>query len=121
VHVTRVSYRQLSMSTKPGEKTFPRPKWISAKDLPEEELCPDCFKAVGSRNRYKLVCYLGKQKKGVAVGELTKLMGLTQPTITHHLNALRSVDAVSYEGRGRERLYSLNRSAHCFEECRIPF
>jgi DNA-binding transcriptional ArsR family regulator len=46
---------------------------------------------------------------------------LKQPTVTHHLNVLRSVGAVTCEESGRERIYTLNRSAHCFEECHIPY
>lgn len=106
-------------ATKP--RTYTRPSWVPKGVVEEEELCPDCFKVVGSKSRYSLVCTLGKNQKGLTVGELTKTLKLTQPTITHHLNTLRSVDAVSYEDRGRERIYRLNRSAHCFEECQIPF
>lgn len=101
--------------------THRRPSWIAAEDLPEEELCPECFKAVGSRNRYRLVCYLGKHPEGLPVVALTEYLDLRQPTVTHHLNVLRSVDAVASEDSGRERIYRLNRDAHCFKECRIPY
>lgn len=87
----------------------------------ETELCPDCFKVVGVQSRYKLVCLLGKSKDGITVGKLTEELGLKQPTITHHLNILKSVNAVDVEDRGRERVYTLKRDAHCFEECKIPF
>lgn len=106
---------------KAREKTRLRPAWISTEDVPEEELCPDCFKAVGSRNRYRLVCHLGKHPRGLTVTALTRYLKLQQPTVTHHLNALRSVEAVLYEENGRERIYRLNRGAHCFTECRIPY
>lgn len=109
---------------KPGDKTpttYPRPEWVPQTVSSEEELCPDCFKVVGERSRYKLVCMLGKTKVGMTVGELTKLMNLKQPTITHHLQTLQSVQAVECEQRGRERIYKLNRTAHCFEECNIPY
>lgn len=106
------------VGNKTKEKTYPRPSWVASG---EEELCPDCFKVVGSKSRYQLVCLLGKKKSGMTVTELTAQLELQQPTITHHLNTLRSVDAVSYEERGRERIYTLNRSAHCFEECQIPY
>ena len=99
-------------------KTYKRPKWVKSG---EEELCPDCFKVVGDRSRYNLVCMLGKSKEGMTVTELTKEIELKQPTVTHHLNVLRSVDAVHSEDRGRERIYTLNRDAHCFEDCKIPF
>lgn len=102
-------------------RTYARPSWVPQNVSNEEELCPDCFKVVGSKSRYLLVCTLGKNQTGLTVGSLTKTLKLTQPTVTHHLNALRSVDAVSVEDRGRERIYRLNRAAHCFEECKIPF
>jgi DNA-binding transcriptional ArsR family regulator len=102
-------------------KTHKRPVWVKPSSASEDELCPDCFKVVGVQSRYKLVCLLGKSKEGSTVGSLTKELGLTQPTITHHLNVLRSVDAVAVEDQGRERRYTLNREAHCFEECQIPY
>lgn len=99
-------------------RTYKRPSWVVSG---EEELCPDCFKVVGERSRYNLVCMLGKTKEGMTVGEMTERSKLRQPTVTHHLNALRSVNAVASEERGRERVYTLNRDAHCFEECKIPY
>lgn len=102
-------------------KTYPRPGWVKPSVLSDEELCPDCFKVVGVQSRYKLVCILGKEKTGATVGDLTERLGLKQPTVTHHLNILRSVNAVAVEEKGRERVYSLNRKAHCFEECQIPY
>jgi len=95
-----------------------RPEWVASG---EDELCPTCFKAVGVQSRYKLICTLGKNKDGATVTALTDELGLRQPTVTHHLNVLKSIDAVHVEERGRERVYTLNRKAHCFEECRIPY
>lgn len=100
------------------EKTHKRPSWVKSG---EEELCPECFKAVGDKNRYKLICLLGRSPEGLNVTEMTRQLKLTQPTVTHHLNTLREVDAVRREEAGRERIYRLNRSAHCFEDCQIPF
>ncbi len=100
------------------EKTYRRPPWVKSG---EEELCCDCFKVVGDRNRYKLVCMLGKKPSGMNVKRLTEELRLKQPTVTHHLNVLRSVGAVESVDSGRERTYKLNRGAHCFEECKIPY
>ncbi|MDP4020769.1 MAG: metalloregulator ArsR/SmtB family transcription factor [Candidatus Adlerbacteria bacterium] len=100
------------------EKTYKRPSWVKSG---EEELCSDCFKVVGDRNRYRLVCLLGKETQGMNVKRLTEEIRLTQPTVTHHLNVLRSVQAVESVVAGRERIYKLNRDAHCFEECKIPY
>jgi DNA-binding transcriptional ArsR family regulator len=99
----------------------PRPKWVPKTISSEENLCPDCFKVVGVHSRYKLVCLLGKSKNGMTVSALTERLGLRQPTITHHLQTLKSVDAVSCTKTGREQVYTLNRGAHCFEECKIPY
>jgi hypothetical protein len=101
--------------------THPRPNWVPASSISEEELCPDCFKVVGERSRYNLVCMLGKAKNGMTVSELTDKMKLRQPTVTHHLQVLQSVNAVESESQGRNRIYSLNRNAHCFEDCKIPY
>jgi len=87
----------------------------------EEELCPECFKVVGSPSRYKLVCFLGRKNEGATVTEITEKLKLTQPTISHHLSVLKTINAVTCEERGKERVYRLNENAHCFEECKIPF
>lgn len=100
------------------EGVYKRPSWVESG---EDMLCPDCFKVVGERSRYNLVCMLGKSKTGMTVTELTEKMHLRQPTITHHLQVLKSVDAVQSVERGRQRVYSLNRDAHCFEDCKIPY
>src|SRR3990167_11489338 len=100
-------HRQSSMNqhkvgtsrSKARERTYKRPSWVKSG---EERLCPECFKAVGERSRYKLICMLGKELEGMTVGALTKELKLTQPTVTHHLNTLRSVDAVMSVERGRE-------------------
>ena len=110
-----------STKAKQTSQTYPRPKWVPETVSQEEELCPDCFKVVGERSRYKLVCMLGKTEAGMTVGELTDKMNLRQPTVTHHLQVLQSVHAVESESHGREKVYKLNRKAHCFEECNIPY
>jgi len=112
------------MATKRIEETeerYPIPDWIDASPMSEDSLCPDCFKAVGDKGRYKLICELGKNPDGLTVGVMTDLLKLTQPTVTHHLSVLKSVDAVQVLSKGRERVYTLNRDAHCFQECKIPY
>ena len=103
------------------EQTYPTPSWVPMAVTGEKELCPDCFKVVGERSRYNLVCTLGQAKEGMTVGELTDTMNLKQPTITHHLQVLESVNAVKSKSEGRTKIYKLNRSAHCFEDCKIPY
>ncbi len=99
----------------------PRPVWVKHTVTSEQELCPDCFRVVGVESRYKVVCLLGKVVAGATVGAITEALGLKQPTVTHHLNVLKRVGAVKAEERGRERIYTLCRDAHCFDECKIPY
>jgi len=116
--VLGIKSREAKLRVSGAQKTYKRPAWVTSG---EEELCVECFKVVGDRSRYSLVCMLGKAKDGMTVGELTEKMRLRQPTVTHHLQVLSSVDAVTVEPRGRERVYRLNRGAHCFDECKIPY
>lgn len=113
--------QQTVKENKSQKKTYSIPSWVPASSISEEELCPDCFKVVGERSRYNLVCLLGKSKNGQTVTELTNKMSLKQPTITHHLKMLQSVNAVHAKVSGREKYFTLNRSAHCFEDCKIPY
>lgn len=46
--------------------------------------------------------------EGKVVSELVEAVGVSQPTVSEHLAALRSVGLVSCSKRGRERLYRLN-------------
>ena len=116
----KVGIRDAKSKVRGGQeaRTYKRPSWVKSG---EEELCSDCFKVVGDRSRYKLVCMLGKKPSGMNVSELTEELKLKQPTVTHHLNILRSVNAVGSTDRGRERVYTLNGDAHCFDECKIPY
>lgn len=111
----------MKTATKSRQKTYKRPAWVKQSVISEEELCPDCFKVVGTKSRYSLVCLLGKAEDGLTVSAITKRLKLKQPTVTHHLNVLKSVHAVEATESGRERIYRLNRDAHCFEECKIPY
>lgn len=104
-------HRQSSMNSKKMGK----------KEINIEELCPDCFKVVAVSVRYKIVYLLAEKRVGLTVQQITDIVKLKQPTVTHHLNILKSVNAVFFEDRGRERVYTINRDAHCFEECNIPF
>lgn len=82
-------------------------------------ICPECFKVTGSRSRYS-ICRILARRGEVAVSDLARTVGLRQPTVTHHLRALRSVGAVGVRSVGRFHYYLLNRGAHCFRKCKIP-
>ena len=92
--------------TKNQQKTYKRPSWVPQTVSSEKELCPECFKVVGEKSRYNLVCVLGKAKTGMTVKELTATMKLTQPTISHHLQVLQSVDAIKFENEGTKKYFN---------------
>lgn len=50
-----------------------------------------------------------------SVGELAKAVGVTQPTVSHHLAFLREAGLVEARPRGRQTFYTLNqeRVAEC--------
>jgi DNA-binding transcriptional ArsR family regulator len=103
------------------QATYPRPAWVPEGVMSEKELCPECFTVVGEKSRYRLVCLLGKMEDGLTVSKMTEALNLKQPTVTHHLQILSSLKAIKGVRNGREHIYKLNRKAHCFEECKIPY
>ena len=63
-------------------------------------------KAIADESRQaimKLCCC-----RELCVSEIVEQVGLTQPTVSHHLAILREAGLVNVERRGREIYYSLN-------------
>jgi ArsR family transcriptional regulator, arsenate/arsenite/antimonite-responsive transcriptional repressor len=44
----------------------------------------------------------------LTVGQIAEQIGVSQPTVSHHLAILRDADLVSVDKQGRESFYSLN-------------
>ena len=74
----------------------------------EQKLLLECFKALADESRFSLIGYLGQGERNV--GEFADLLGLTEPTVSHHLKKLRTVGLVTLRTAGNQRFYSLNRS-----------
>ena|SRR5829696_1056088 len=51
----------------------------------------------------------------VSVGELVQQIGVSQPTVSHHLAVLREADLVQARHEGKQTFYTLdqNRVAYC--------
>jgi predicted transcriptional regulator len=64
------------------------------------------FKALADENRLKVAILLSQRKYNV--GELAEVLGLTAPTISHHLGKLREVGLVNLETAGNTHNYKLN-------------
>jgi len=63
-------------------------------------------RAVSNAPRYRIIEALLKGEK--TVGELTKIVKLTQPAVSQHLKTLKSSNLVSDERRGQEVYYSVD-------------
>jgi DNA-binding transcriptional ArsR family regulator len=63
------------------------------------------FSALGDETRIKIVKLLSEGEQNV--DDLTRLLGVSQPTISHHLRVLRESGLVQSEKRGRSIYYSL--------------
>jgi DNA-binding transcriptional ArsR family regulator len=66
----------------------------------------DFFKALGNESRLKLLGILAQRE--CSVEELAALLHLKEPTVSHHLAKLKSVDLVSHTPQGNTHLYRLN-------------
>lgn len=66
-------------------------------------------KGIGNEARYRILEALMKGPK--TVGELVRIVGLSQPAVSQHLTTLKACDLVEDERRGQEVVYSAN-SAH---------
>lgn len=63
-------------------------------------------KGLGNANRYKIIEALFKGRK--TVGELVKVVGLSQPAVSQHLKILKSCNLVLDERQGQEVFYAIN-------------
>src|ERR671937_3109235 len=83
-----------------------------APPLPKEsaEALASRFKALGDPARVAIVNRLAG-RGDVCVCELTEPLGLSQPTVSHHLKRLLDAGLVDREQRGRWAYYTLRRDA----------
>lgn len=63
-------------------------------------------KGIGNASRYRIVEALLKGRK--TVGELVKIIKLSQPAVSQHLKTLKAYNLVVDERRGQEVFYTVN-------------
>ena len=74
----------------------------------EAEQLAKMFKAIADPARLQVLNFLAIQRSGEAcVCHLTEPLGLTQPTVSHHLGRLRSAGLVECEKRGTWAYYRI--------------
>ncbi|MBD2343821.1 ArsR/SmtB family transcription factor [Anabaena subtropica] len=82
---------------------------LSALIKPEEAVqTAAIFKVLGEPARLQLLSFIANQPTGEAcVCELTEPLGLSQPTVSHHLKVLYEVGLLAKERRGTWIYYRL--------------
>lgn len=68
----------------------------------------DFAKALADKTRQEIMRLCCCQ--WLSVGEIAEQVGLTQPTVSHHLAVLRDAGLVFIREEGRQTFYSLNQS-----------
>jgi ArsR family transcriptional regulator len=69
------------------------------------------FKALADPHRVRIINLLATSPDPVCVCEFTGPLGLSQPTVSHHLKKLAQAGLVDREQRGTWAYYSLRRDA----------
>jgi ArsR family transcriptional regulator len=64
------------------------------------------FKLLSDRNRLKIVLALAEQGQ-MNVTDLCKMLGQSQPAVSHHLTLMRMVGLVGYDRNGKHNNYYL--------------
>jgi ArsR family transcriptional regulator, arsenate/arsenite/antimonite-responsive transcriptional repressor len=77
----------------------------------EIETTAKLFKALGDPARVRIVHLLATSDEPVCVCELIEPLGLTQPTISHHLKKLTEAGLLVREQRGVWAHYTLDQDA----------
>ena len=71
----------------------------------------ELFKALGEPARVRIVNVLATSGEPVCVCELIEPLGLSQPTVSHHLKKLVDAGLLEREQRGKWAYFSLKRDA----------
>lgn len=64
------------------------------------------FKVLGNESRLKILGLLADQER--SVGELSDLLAVKEPTVSHHLAAMKDLGLVHMRADGNARLYQLD-------------
>ena len=77
----------------------------------QAEATAQVFKALADPHRVKIINLLATSPDPVCVCEFTEPLGLSQPTVSHHLKKLLDAGLLEREQRGTWAYYSLNHDA----------
>jgi len=87
------------------------PLGAPALDEQEAAATAELFRALGDPARVRIVNLLATSAQPVCACELNDPLGLSQPTVSHHLKKLVEAGLLEREQRGRWAYFTLNRGA----------
>jgi ArsR family transcriptional regulator len=92
----------------PVEECCQQPVLQAPLDELQAERMADAFRVVGDAARLRILSLISsKDPEESWVGELTEALGLSQPTVSHHLRVLLDAGLIEREARGNRTYYSL--------------
>jgi len=80
-------------------------------DEGEASATAELFKALSDPARVRIVNALARSEEPVCACEFEPALGLSQPTVSHHLKKLTDAGLLEREQRGRWAYFSLKRDA----------
>jgi ArsR family transcriptional regulator, arsenate/arsenite/antimonite-responsive transcriptional repressor len=101
--------KDLKMATTTTETVCCAPLGTPSLSDGEAEVTARLFKALADPHRIKIINLLATSPEPVCVCEFTGPLGLSQPTVSHHLKKLVQARLLEREQRGTWAYYSLNR------------
>lgn len=86
---------------------------IATEDMTTEEAATTAslFRALGDPHRVRIMNLLATAREAVCVCDLTGFLGLSQPTVSHHMRKLVDAGLLTREQRGVWAYYSLRGDA----------
>ena len=86
---------------------------LGAPRLSEEEALAtaDLFRSLADPARVRIVNLIAAARTSVRADDFIEPLGLSQPTVSHHLKKLTEAGLLAREPRGKEAYFSLRRDA----------
>ena len=88
-----------------------RPLAAETLDEDEAEATAQLFKALADPARVRIVNRLAQSEEPLCACDLPSFLGLSQPTVSHHLSKLTRAGLVNREQRGKWAYFSLDPQA----------
>lgn len=78
----------------------------------KHKTCSGCFRTLADETRMCIIQFL-KESGAKNVGAITKLLHVSQPTVSHHLKLLSEAGFLAHERQGKEVFYSFRKDYPC--------